>query len=72
MIEAYLFPEIEWISDQTTLTTLCIVISDIPHSTNDSAVNTRIVVQNPHSTNPPSTNPHGTQRNASKKSAQKL
>ena len=26
MIEAYLFPEIKWISDQPTLTTLCIVI----------------------------------------------
>ena len=45
---------------------------DIPHSTNDSAVNTRVVVQNPHSTIPPSTNPHGTQHNASNKSAQKL
>ena len=45
---------------------------DIPHSTNNSAVNTRVVVQNPHSTITPSTNPHGTQCNASNKSAQKL
>ena len=45
---------------------------DIPHSTNDSAVNTRVVVQSPHSTIPPSTDPHDTQYNASNKSAQKL
>ena len=42
---------------------------DIPHSTNDSAVNTKVVVPNPHSTIPSSTNP---QHNASNKSAQKL
>ena len=48
---------------------------DIPHSTNDSAVNTKVVVQNPHSTIPSSTNPQhnaNTQHNASNKSAQKL
>ena len=45
---------------------------DIPHSTNDSAVNTEVVVPNPHSTIPSSTNPHGTKHNASNKSAQKL
>ena len=37
---------------------------DIPLSTNDSAVNTKVVVPNP--------NPHGTKHNASNKSAQKL
>ena len=42
---------------------------DIPHSTNDSAVNTKVVVQNPHSTIPSNTN---TKCNASNKSAQKL
>ena len=45
---------------------------DIPHSTNDSAVNTKVVVSNPHSTFPSSTNPHSTKCNASNKSAQKL
>ena len=39
---------------------------DILHSTNDSAVNTKVVVQNPHSTISSSTNLHST------KSAQKL
>ena len=29
---------------------------DIPHSTNDSAVNTNVVVPNPHSTTPSNTN----------------
>ena len=45
---------------------------DIPHSTNDSVVNTKVVVQNPHSTIPSSTNSHNTKHNASNKSAQKL
>ena len=44
---------------------------DIPQSTNDSAVNTK-VVQNPHSAIPSGTNPHSTKCNASNKSAQKL
>ena len=72
MIEAYLFPEIEWISDQPTLDYNVHCNHDIPHSTNDSAVNTKVVVPNPHSTIPSSTNPHGTKHNASNKSAQKL
>ena len=42
---------------------------DIPHSTNDSAVNTKVVVPNPHSTIPSNTI---TKHNASNKSAQKL
>ena len=41
----------------------------IPHSSNDSAVNTKVVVQNPHSTIPSGTN---TKCNASNKSTQKL
>ena len=45
---------------------------DIPLSTDDSAVNTKVVVPNPHSTIPSGTNPHGTKHNASNKSAQKL
>ena len=45
---------------------------DIPHSTNDSAVNTKVVVPNPHSTIPSSTNSPNTKHNASNKSAQKL
>ena len=45
---------------------------DIPHSTNDSAVNTKVVVPNPHSTIPSSTNSPSTKCNASNKSAQKL
>ena len=45
---------------------------DIPHSTNDSAVNTKVVVPNPHSTIPSSTNPHSTKHNASNKNAQKV
>ena len=44
---------------------------DIPHSTNDSAVNTK-VVPNLHSTIPSSTNSPSTKCNASIKSAQKL
>ena len=35
---------------------------DIPHSSNDRAVNTKVVVPNPHSTIPSSTNPHSTKR----------
>ena len=45
---------------------------DIPHSTNDSAVNTRVVAQNLHSIIPSSTNSPSTKHNASNKSAQKL
>ena len=45
---------------------------DIPHSINDSAVNTKVVVPNPHSTIPSSTNSPSTKCNASNKSAQKL
>ena len=45
---------------------------DIPHSTNDSAVHTKVVVPNPHSTTPSSTNPHGTKCNACNQSVQKL
>ena len=71
MIEAYLFPKIELISDQPTLTTLCIIIVTFLINTNDSAVNTK-VVQNSCSTIPPSTNPHSTKQNASNKSAQKF
>ena len=41
-------------------------------STNDSAVNTKVVVPNPHSTIPSSTNSHNTKHNAGNKSAQKL
>ena len=35
-------------------------------------MNTKVVVQNPHSAIPSSINPHGTKHNASNKSAQKL
>ena len=45
---------------------------DIPHNTSDSAVNTKVVVQNSCSTIPPSSNPHSTKHNASNKCAQKL
>ena len=44
---------------------------EIPYSTNDSAVNTK-VVQNLHSTIPSSTNSHSTKHNACNKNAQKL
>ena len=48
---------------------------DILHSTNDSAVNTKVGVPNVHNTIPSSTNPQcnaNTQCTASNKSAQKL
>ena len=45
---------------------------DIPHGTNDSAVNTKVVVQIPHSTIPSSTSLHSPKHNASNKSVQKL
>ena len=72
MIEAYLFPEIAVDLRPTNIDYIVHHNHDIPHSTNDSAVNTKVVVQNSRSTIPPSTNPHSTKHNASNKSAQKL
>ena len=69
MIEAYLFPENRVDLRPTNTDYIAHRNRDIPHSTNDNAVNTKVVVPNPHSTIPSNTI---TKHNASNKSAQKF